>query len=443
MLNAHGVEFVCLKQNYDTTSPQGRLFVMIMMALAEFEREQTSERTREAAQARAARGLWTGGQLLGYDLDPDHKGHLIPNEAEAAMVNAAFDAYLTRGSIAQTAAILNRRGYRTKAYTSRRGRHHAGAEVSTTSVQHLLKNVAYLGQKIINVHSGGRDDVPEAEQSRVIDAVWPAIVDEATFEHVQTLMTQNGRAHSNSAKPVRHVHVLRDLIHCGCCRGPMVGRSGTGQHGKTYFYYVCADKACGFRVSAPELEGAVLDRFAKLAQDATLVADLVQASNRRLKRQRPALLKRKRVLERSLAGIKAHKQRVIDKWANSPLADVESTVADRLRELERRQEDLHRGLAGVEADLAAMARRTVTATNVTAALGHFHDLYACLRPYEQRDLMRLLVSRVEVRDREVVLELFPDACGALMNADLRQSKHPRFQPPIWLLGQDSNLQPCG
>jgi site-specific DNA recombinase len=56
-LNEHGVEFVCLKQHYDTTTSQGKLFITIMMALAEFEREQTSERNREATAARAERGL--------------------------------------------------------------------------------------------------------------------------------------------------------------------------------------------------------------------------------------------------------------------------------------------------------------------------------------------------------------------------------------------------
>ncbi len=34
LLNEHGVEFVCLKQNYDTTTPQGKLFITIMMPLA-------------------------------------------------------------------------------------------------------------------------------------------------------------------------------------------------------------------------------------------------------------------------------------------------------------------------------------------------------------------------------------------------------------------------
>ena len=110
ILNEHGVEFVCLKQNYDTTSSQGRLFVTMMMALAQFEREQTSERTHDAVMARAERGLWNGGRLLGYDVDPQKKSTLIPNPEEALIVNYAFDKYLECGSIAETMEALNRPG---------------------------------------------------------------------------------------------------------------------------------------------------------------------------------------------------------------------------------------------------------------------------------------------------------------------------------------------
>ena len=47
-LEEHGANFVSLKEDYDTTSAHGRLIITIMMALAEFEREQTAERTRDA-----------------------------------------------------------------------------------------------------------------------------------------------------------------------------------------------------------------------------------------------------------------------------------------------------------------------------------------------------------------------------------------------------------
>lgn len=47
-LETHGANFISLKEDYDTTTAQGRLIITIMMALAEFEREQTGERTRDA-----------------------------------------------------------------------------------------------------------------------------------------------------------------------------------------------------------------------------------------------------------------------------------------------------------------------------------------------------------------------------------------------------------
>jgi len=51
-LNKHKVEFSCLKQNYDTTTPQGKLLTAVIAALAEFEKEQTCERMREAKRTR-------------------------------------------------------------------------------------------------------------------------------------------------------------------------------------------------------------------------------------------------------------------------------------------------------------------------------------------------------------------------------------------------------
>ena len=50
IINQYDVEFVCLKQNYDTTSPQGKLFITIMMALAEFEREFGQRKSARSEQ---------------------------------------------------------------------------------------------------------------------------------------------------------------------------------------------------------------------------------------------------------------------------------------------------------------------------------------------------------------------------------------------------------
>jgi len=113
------VDFICLKEDFDTTTAHGKCFLTIMGALNEFEREQTSERTRANMLARAERGLWNGGQLLGFDLNAEKKGYIIPNEKEKAIVNLCFDTYLECGSVLKTCEIVNPKGHHTKEYTTR------------------------------------------------------------------------------------------------------------------------------------------------------------------------------------------------------------------------------------------------------------------------------------------------------------------------------------
>lgn len=60
-LEAGGVGLVVLRQQIDTTTPQGRLVFHLLAAIDEFQRELTVEGTREGLEAARARGR-TGGQ---------------------------------------------------------------------------------------------------------------------------------------------------------------------------------------------------------------------------------------------------------------------------------------------------------------------------------------------------------------------------------------------
>jgi site-specific DNA recombinase len=209
-LSEHGVEFVCLKQDFDTTTPHGRAFAKMMMVMAELEREQTSERTRDATAARAERGLWNGAMLFGYDPDPLRKGYLVPNEDEAAVVRFAFSHYLECGSLLATAKELNRRGFRTKKYESRRDKHHKGSTFSYSSVQYMLKNLAYIGKKEVNKKRRAEDQeqLPAHLRYKVVDAVWPPIVDKELFHKVGRLLKANDKTRTNGVSRTRHVYVL-------------------------------------------------------------------------------------------------------------------------------------------------------------------------------------------------------------------------------------------
>ena len=59
--------FISFNENWDTSTPMGRCALTISLAMAELERERTSERSKEKLQWRAEKGLRNGGQILGYD----------------------------------------------------------------------------------------------------------------------------------------------------------------------------------------------------------------------------------------------------------------------------------------------------------------------------------------------------------------------------------------
>src|SRR5450759_2277413 len=68
LFDAHGVSFVSVTQQFNTTTSMGRLTLNVLLSFAQFEREVTSERIRDKIAASKRKGLWVGGMApIGYD----------------------------------------------------------------------------------------------------------------------------------------------------------------------------------------------------------------------------------------------------------------------------------------------------------------------------------------------------------------------------------------
>ena len=59
-LNEKEVQFISIKENFDTTTPNGKLVFNIFASLAEFERETIKERQREGIELAKLRGVYKG-----------------------------------------------------------------------------------------------------------------------------------------------------------------------------------------------------------------------------------------------------------------------------------------------------------------------------------------------------------------------------------------------
>ena len=63
-------------------------------------------------------------------------------------------------------------------------------------------------------------------------------------------------------------------------------------------------------------------------------------------------------------------------------------------------------MAKVHQELDNLDREAVDTALVRAALGRVKELFGVLKPYEQRELMKLVLQRAQVNEREITLDVY-------------------------------------
>ena len=179
LFDQHGVSFVSVTQQFNTTTSMGRLTLNVLLSFAQFEREVTSERIRDKIAASKRKGLWVGGMApLGYDTK-DRK--ITVNDAEADRVRTIFRSYLKLGSLNLLMADLRNRGIVTKVRILKTGETVGGIPFTRGPLAHLLRNRFYIGEVVF------KGETLAGEQ--------PAIVDQDLFDAVQAKLNEQMTNH--------------------------------------------------------------------------------------------------------------------------------------------------------------------------------------------------------------------------------------------------------
>jgi site-specific DNA recombinase len=248
VFDSHDVSFVSVTQQFNSVSSMGRLTLNILLSFAQFEREIISERTRDKMAATRRKGKWSGGApILGYDVDAGAK-RLVVNEAEAEQVRAIFGLYLELGGLLPVIRELDRRGWRSKTWTTRKGRCRGGRSFTKTRLQELLTNALYKGQVRY------RGELFAGEQ--------PALVESETWRKVQNLLTDNRRV-ARQKKAHHPDALLAGLVRCRPCGCAMTPARVVKRGGRRYTYYVCtsAQKRGWDTCPSKSVPAATLERF--------------------------------------------------------------------------------------------------------------------------------------------------------------------------------------
>lgn len=249
----YDVKLVSLKEEINTASASGRVMTTIMIALAQFEREQISERTREKMAWRAGKGLPVGCRPLGYEM---HEKRYRPVPKEVEWIRFLDAAYLETRSIDKVVRMAYERGIR-----SRNGR-----TLTKYAISCILRNILYTGKIVYRGQS-----FPGQHE---------AIRDEATQTRILELLKRNLRHKGNGRSKARfYDYIIQGLLHCGFCNGKMIPRTSMGRGHRPYNYYICrrADQTVGIDCKQNYLEAEEADRhIIEYVKQLALREDLVR-----------------------------------------------------------------------------------------------------------------------------------------------------------------------
>ncbi len=195
LFDAHGVSFVSVTQQFNTTTSMGRLTLNVLLSFAQFEREVTSERIRDKIAASKRKGLWVGGPLpLGYQMKD---GKIAVVEDEAERVRLIYRRYLELSGVNSLVRDLRDKDIRTKIRLRSTGATHGGIPFERGSLFYLLRNRFYIGEV--------------KYKGEILPGEQPAIMERQLFDAVQQKLTDQW-SHRNHAKS-KSDHLLTGLLY--------------------------------------------------------------------------------------------------------------------------------------------------------------------------------------------------------------------------------------
>ena len=240
-----------------------------MLTFSQFERELTSERTKDKMLQRAQKGMWNGGIVpVGYKTV---NKKLVIDKKRAEIVHDIYESYITNRSIAKIYNNLKTDDIKAN----------NGLPLSKSRIYNILRNPAYIGK----IKYDGQ----------LLQGNHKPIISEDIFDIAQKI-------HKKKVRKLRlyKKYSLAGLIKCKECGSRMTPcYTNKKRQGKTkrYYYYRCTStfkkdwNSCNTRqVSANRLEDYVFENLKRISRDKHYIDSLLFRLNYSLSDGRTGLV---------------------------------------------------------------------------------------------------------------------------------------------------------
>ena len=210
MMQSNNVEFISLRENFDTTMAMGKAMLRVALVFAQLEREQTAERIKDVFAYRAEQGLYNGGvRPFGYD---SISSELVPHKLERKVVEFLFDSFLEFKSTTIVAQKCFEMGFRDR----------DSKLMDKRKIHKILKRPIYKGYVKWN--------------DNLFKGIHQPLVTETKWEKAQEIFAENATV----SPRCKIKGLLKGFLICGKCNNYLSPNYTKKKNGNIYEYYRCA-----------------------------------------------------------------------------------------------------------------------------------------------------------------------------------------------------------
>lgn len=435
-LNKHGASFISVKENFDTSTPTGRMMMYITSIFAQMERETIAERVRDNMLLLSKTGRWLGGKTpLGFDSErrtyteidgtKKHYSALVNNPEECHIIRLMFDKYLELGSLIAVSQYMAASNIRSR----------SGNLLSDQVIKSCLMNPVYcaadqeaydyftsVGVDMVNTrdqydgshgllpynrHNNSHGSVTQRAFSEWVIAIAPheGLVSGEQFARVQKKLNDNKMKYQGFTTATNSYAMLSGIVYCKKCGSRMYcKRQNPGGRTKSAdsYFYICekkkkyASRLCDCR----DLLGNKADDL--IVQELFNYAKPDSPIHRQLEALRDVQARRKKavsaiaVYRTQLEAKKKAIEKLVMTLATEELSSASTSYVDaQIKVLDQEVKALQEQILSEEANIENSDMAVNQVEQISGFINSFIRNFDHMTIEEKRNLIKLILDRVE------------------------------------------------
>ena len=436
-LNGMNTAFICIKEQFDTSTPMGRAMMNIAAVFAQLERETIAERVRDNLVLLARTGRWLGGVTpLGFVgekttvTDAEGKSRsaykLSVVDDEMSRVRTIYAKFLEFQSLTKVATWCIQNNIKTR----------EGREFRMRTVRDILTNPVYctadeaafdyftkLGSDVCFEREKAdgkhglmpfhRTEQNGKKQLRLPPEEWmislgkhkPIIPSE---EWIKAQEIISGNAGKSFYRPVRNqVSVFSGLVRCANCGSIMRPRINSNARreadGSQTFYYMCELKErsrlknCQMcNVNGNVLDKLLCDEIMNFNKPSSNVGKQLDSILRQIEKKTGGNREQTEELTKQLSEKKRMIANLMKTLAmNEPTSTLFEYTKNEVERLDSEIKNTENELAKLSYISEQDDKRSEHVDMLVKSLGEFRERFAELSVVDKRDFMRKIIDRIE------------------------------------------------